>query len=119
MYRTHPKDCERVVRSNWDVFIQSSTDNDFIQWYKDRLTENNYQYLGSLPFNSDLKLNGQLIRFSYTFPRSEFERILISHPIEKRLSMFGNSEVTNLINYNKLPDIVFCVTLGVSEIHLT
>ncbi len=49
------KNCERVVRGNWDVFIQSPTDNEFIQWFKDRLTEKDYQYLSLLPFNIDLE----------------------------------------------------------------
>ena len=101
------KNCERVVRGNWDVFIQSPTDNEFIQWFKDRLTEKDYQYLSLLPFNIDLELNGQLIRFFHASPRSEFERISVRHPIEKRLSMFENSEITNSLHYNKLPDIVF------------
>jgi len=52
-------------------------------------------------------LNGQLIRFFHASPRSEFERISVRHPIEKRVSMFENSEITNSINNNKLPDIVF------------
>ncbi|WP_374966357.1 metallophosphoesterase family protein [Lysinibacillus sp. RS5] len=101
------KNCERVVRGNWDVFIQSPTDNEFIQWFKDRLTEKDYQYLSLLPFNIDLELNGQLIRFFHASPRSEFERISVRHPIEKRLSMFENSEIINSLHYNKLPDIVF------------
>ena len=111
------KNCERVVRGNWDVFIQSPTDNDFIQWFKDRLTEKDYQYLGSLPFNIDLELNGQLIRFFHASPRSEFERISVSHPIEKRLSMFENSEATNSINYNKLPNIVFYGDIHTTFLH--
>ncbi|PEL13735.1 metallophosphoesterase [Bacillus sp. AFS017336] len=101
------KNCEQVVRGNWDVFIQAPSDNDFIQWFKERLTENDYQYLNSLPFNIDLELNGQLIRFFHASPRSEFERILPFHPIEKRLSMFENSEITNSNISDQSPDIVF------------
>lgn len=125
-----------MVRGNWDVFIQSPTDNDFLQWFKDRLTTKDYQYLGSLPFHIDLELNDQLIRFFHASPpRSEFERILPSHPLEKRLSMFENNAVTNSIHYKKQPDIVFYgdihttfyihinkeffVMLGVLVIHLT
>ncbi len=111
------KNCERVVRGNWDVFIQTPTDNKFIQWYKDRLTEKDYAYLNSLPFHIDLELNGQLIRFFHASPRSEFERILDSHPIEKRLSMFENSEITNSIHYDKLPDIVFYGDIHTTFLH--
>ncbi|MFJ7406475.1 MULTISPECIES: metallophosphoesterase family protein [unclassified Lysinibacillus] len=111
------KNCERVVRGNWDVFIQAPTDNEFIQWYKDRLTEKDFEYLNSLPFHIDLELNGQLIRFFHASPRSEFERILDSHPIEKRLSMFENNEITNSIHYNKLPDIVFYGDIHTTFLH--
>jgi len=111
------KNCERVVRGNWDVFIQSPTDNDFIQWYKDRLTEEDYQYLSSLPFHIDLELNGQLIRFFHASPRSEFERILPSHPLEKRLSMFEHSDMTHSIYLNKLPDIVFYGDIHTTFLH--
>lgn len=111
------KNCERVVRGNWDVFIQSPTDNEFIQWYKDRLTEKDFEYLNSLPFHIDLELNGQLIRFFHASPRSEFERILDSHPIEKRLSMFENNEITNSIHFNKLPDIVFYGDIHTTFLH--
>ncbi|MFJ7183104.1 metallophosphoesterase family protein [Lysinibacillus xylanilyticus] len=111
------KNCERVVRGNWDVFIQSPTDDVFLQWYKDRLTEKDYQYLASLPFNIDLELNGQLIRFFHASPRSEFERISVNHSIEQRLSMFENSEITNSINYTKLPDIVFYGDIHTTFLH--
>ncbi|MFJ5764003.1 metallophosphoesterase family protein [Lysinibacillus sp. NPDC093210] len=111
------KNCERVIRGNWDVFIQAPTDNEFIQWYKDRLTEKDFEYLNSLPFHIDLELNGQLIRFFHASPRSEFERILDSHPIEKRLSMFENNEITNSIHYDKLPDIVFYGDIHTTFLH--
>jgi len=111
------QNCEQVVRGNWDVFIQSPTDNDFLQWFKDRLTTKDYQYLGSLPFHIDLELNDQLIRFFHASPRSEFERILQSHPLEKRLSMFENNAVTNSIHYKKQPDIVFYGDIHTTFLH--
>ncbi|MEE6449270.1 metallophosphoesterase family protein [Gottfriedia acidiceleris] len=101
------KNCEKVVRGNWDVFIQSPAENDFIQWFRDRLTDKDYQFLASLPFHIDIELNKQLIRFFHASPRSEFERVLPFHPIEKRLSMFDNSEMTNSIKDDKTPDIIF------------
>lgn len=109
--------CEQVVRGNWDVFIQAPTDHAFLQWYKDRLTDKDYQYLASLPFHIDLELNGQFIRFFHASPRSEFERILDSHPLEKRLSMFENSEQTNPIQSNQQPDIVFYGDIHTTFLH--
>ncbi|RTR35808.1 metallophosphoesterase [Robertmurraya yapensis] len=101
------KNCEKVIRGNWDVFIQTPSESEFIQWFQERLSVEDYQYLASLPFHIDIELNGQLIRFFHASPRSEFERILPSpiHPIEKRLSMFEHSEETGF--HENTPDIVF------------
>ncbi|MCP3032076.1 metallophosphatase family protein [Halobacillus sp. A1] len=96
--------CDHVVRGNWDVFIQSPAENDFIQWFQDRLTKEDYEYLASLPFHIDIELNDCLIRLFHASPRSEFERILPFHPVEKQLSLFENSEQTGK---TKSPDIVF------------
>lgn len=102
------KHCEKVIRGNWDVFIQSPADNDFVQWFQDRLPEDDYQYLASLPFHIDLELNGQLIRCLHASPRSEFERIVPGyHPVETCLSMFENSDKTKLNGSDRCPDIVF------------
>ncbi|MGJ9460666.1 metallophosphoesterase family protein [Oceanobacillus sp. CF4.6] len=100
--------CEKVIRGNWDVLIQSETDNEYIQWFRNQISNEDIQYLSSLPFHIDLELNGQLIRFLHASPRSEFERIIPDfEPLEKCLSMFDNSEKVNSTNPDRRPDIVF------------
>ena len=100
--------CERVIRGNWDVFIQNTADSDFIQWFKDRLTKDDFQYLASLPFHIDMELNGQLIRCVHASPRSEFERIAPGyHSVEQCLSMFDNGIETDSSESDRRPDIVF------------
>jgi protein phosphatase len=106
--------CERVVRGNWDVFIQSPTDSEFLLWFKNRLTKEDYDYLASLPFHFDIELNEQLVRFFHASPRSEFERILPFHPLEKQLSMFDNSELTGQL---RNPDIVFYGDIHTTFLH--
>ncbi|WP_101846370.1 metallophosphoesterase family protein [Halobacillus sp. Marseille-P3879] len=106
--------CEKVVRGNWDVFIQDSSDDDFIQWFKDQLSREDYEYLASLPFYFDLEVNGQVIRFFHASPRSEFERILPFHSLEKRLTMFENSEHTGAV---RQPDIVFYGDIHTAFLH--
>ncbi|WP_188208197.1 metallophosphoesterase family protein [Alkalibacillus aidingensis] len=109
------ENCHRVVRGNWDVFIQNDTDNEFLLWYKDRLTEEDYVYLKELPFCIDVEMNGQLIRGIHASPRSEFERILPWHPVEKCLSMFEHSELTGF--REKTPEIVFYGDIHTSFLH--
>ncbi|MCP3028881.1 metallophosphoesterase [Halobacillus sp. A5] len=106
--------CEKVIRGNWDVFIQNPAEGEFIQWFQDQLTTEDFHYLSSLPFYIDLELNGQLIRFFHASPRSEFERILPFHSIEKRLSMFENSEHTG---ETPPPDIVFYGDIHTTLLH--
>ncbi|RWZ60566.1 metallophosphoesterase [Halobacillus fulvus] len=86
--------CERVIRGNWDVFIQDPTDSDFLNWYKERLSVEDFRFLSELDFHIDLDLNGEKIRMFHASPRSEFERILPWHSIEKRYSLFENSDHT-------------------------
>ncbi|MCA0969214.1 metallophosphatase family protein [Halobacillus litoralis] len=106
------KTCERVIRGNWDVFIQSETDSDFLKWFQTRMTNEDFSYLKSLEFHIDLELNGELIRMFHASPRSEFERILPWHDIEKRLSMFDASDYTN--SGDRTPDMVIY-----ADIHTT
>lgn len=101
------ENCEQVVYGNWDEGIAGPVDSDHGRWYKERLTEDDLHYLSSLPFHIDLELNNQLIRCFHASPRSVHERILHFDPIEKRLSMFEDSEVINSSNPARQPDIVF------------
>ncbi|WP_047985679.1 metallophosphoesterase family protein [Ornithinibacillus californiensis] len=107
------KHCEKVVRGNWDVNILGETKYEELQWVQKRLSEEDMQYLASLPFHIDLEMNGQLIRFFHASPQSEFNRIFpYAHPREKILSLFDNTEETGLSERN--PDMVFY-----GDIHVT
>ncbi|MFD2043495.1 metallophosphoesterase family protein [Ornithinibacillus salinisoli] len=100
------KHCEKVIRGNWDVFIRDETDNEFINWFQERLSEDDNEYLASLPFHIDVELNGQLVRCIHASPRSVFERIAPEyHPEETCLSMFENSKETS--SGVRKPDMVF------------
>lgn len=100
--------CEKVIRGNWDVFIQEPQENAFLQWFQERLSCENYGYLAALPFHIDLEMNGQLIRCMHASPRSVFERIAPGYSSEEKcLSLFENSSETNTADSARCPDIVF------------
>ncbi|MDY0406563.1 metallophosphoesterase family protein [Virgibacillus sp. 179-BFC.A HS] len=100
--------CEKVIRGNWDVFIQEPQESAFLNWYQNQLTAEDNAYLASLPFSIDLEMNNQLIRCFHASPRSVFERISPGyHPEEKCLTLFENSEKTTAADPSKQPDIVF------------
>lgn len=107
--------CDKVIYGNWDVFIRDETDNEILKWFQSQLTEDDFNYLATLPFYIEFELNGKLIRCFHALPRSVFERIAPEyHPIEKCLSLFENSEETESLHSERTPDIVFY-----GDIHLT
>ena len=109
------KHCDKVIRGNWDVFIQEETDNEHLKWIQSRLTAKDFKYLASLPFHIEFELNDKLIRCFHASPRSVFERIAPEyHSKEKCLSLFENSEETNSLHSSRTPDIVFY-----GDIHVT
>ena len=109
------KNCDKVIYGNWDVFIRDETDNEIIKWFQSQLTDEDFNYLASLPFYIEFELNGKLIRCFHASPRSVFERIAPEyHPLEKCLSLFQNSEETESHHSKRTPDIVFY-----GDIHMT
>jgi len=109
------KHCDKVIRGNWDVFIRDETDNEIIKWSQSRLTDEDFNYLATLPFHIEFELNGKLIRCFHASPRSVFERIAPEyHTLEKCLSLFQNSEETESQHSKRTPDIVFY-----GDIHIT
>ncbi|MFJ7826697.1 metallophosphoesterase family protein [Psychrobacillus sp. NPDC096623] len=109
------KHCDKVIHGNWDVFIRDETDNEIIKWSQSQLTNEDFNYLASLPFHIEFELNGKLIRCFHASPRSVFERIAPEyHPLEKCLSLFQNSEETKSHHSKRTPDIVFY-----GDIHIT
>ncbi|MFB5660940.1 metallophosphoesterase family protein [Alteribacillus sp. HJP-4] len=111
------ENCEQVIRGNWDVFIQAPAENDFIQWFQERLSEEDFEYLASLPFHIDEEINSQLIRCFHASPRSEFERIFPWDSIDKKLSMFETSKNIGEIHPPRQPDIVFYGDIHTSFLH--
>ncbi len=109
------KHCDKVIRGNWDVFIREETDNEILKWTQSQLTDDDFNYLATLPFYIEFELNSKLIRCFHASPRSVFERIAPEyHPIEKCLSLFENSKETESLHSKRTPDIVFY-----GDIHLT
>ncbi|WP_413381869.1 metallophosphoesterase family protein [Alkalihalobacillus sp. 1P02AB] len=111
------ENCHKVIRGNWDTFIQNPSDSEFIQWFQERLTDSDFKYLKSLPFSIDVELKGQLIRCFHASPRSEFERILPFHSSEKLLSMFEYSETLNEAAPDRSPDMIFYGDIHTTFMH--
>ena len=100
------KECEHVVMGNWDDFITRPSEIATIQWHQKQFTEEHLQYLKSLPFSIEFIMSGKLIRMFHASPRSLYERIQPSAPLEQRESLFENSNITENMEGERKPDVV-------------
>ncbi|MFC0270583.1 metallophosphoesterase family protein [Metabacillus herbersteinensis] len=102
--------CEVVVKGNWDDFITKETEFAALKWHQQQLTPEHEQYLEQLPFSKDFYMSGKLIRLFHASPFSLYTRIQPWDSIEKRLSMFENTEETG--TFEVTPDVV-----GYGDVH--
>jgi protein phosphatase len=99
--------CEMVVRGNWDDFFPKPQESNTIKWHQNQLTKLQMGDLQELPFSVEFMMSGKLVRMFHASPRSVYERIQPWDSLERRLSMFENTEHTKNIAGEKEPDVVF------------
>lgn len=100
------KECEHVVMGNWDDFITKPSDFETLQWHQKQLSEQQRNYLRELPFLIEFIMSGKLIRMFHASPRSLYERVQPGAPMEQRVSLFENSNLTENIEGERKPDVV-------------
>lgn len=99
--------CERVIRGNWDEFLGNPTDNETLRWHQRQLGGERLRYMQELPFSTELRMSGRLVRFVHASPQSVYRRIQPWNSEEDRLSMFQPPE-----EGGQLADV-----LGYGDIH--
>ncbi len=104
--------CEIVIQGNWDDFIGNPTDQPDLLWHQRRLGADRLSYLASLPFSFDFWMSGRYVRLLHASPESVYTRVQPWHPVEKRLTMFENSDKTGTAAHGGLPDVV-----GYGDVH--
>jgi len=98
--------CAVTVKGNWDDFITKPTKIETIKWHQNQLTVQQNQFLEQLPFSVEFMMSGRLVRLFHASPRSYYDRIQPWDTIERRLSMFENTNQTENILGNRKPDVV-------------
>ncbi|WP_209122190.1 metallophosphoesterase [Alkalihalobacillus sp. BA299] len=106
------ENCEKVVMGNWDDIITKEPKFEALRWHQQQLRNDQVNYLKKLPFSVDFYMSGRLIRLFHASPRSVFERVQPWDSLEKRLSLFTNSELTENLADEKEPDVV-----GYGDVH--
>jgi protein phosphatase len=98
--------CESVIRGNWDDFFPKPQESETIRWHQRQLTNDQMNYLKDLPFSIEFMMSGKLIRLFHASPRSVYERIQPWDSVERRLSMFENTDSTENMAGGRVPDVV-------------
>ncbi|MFC0211175.1 metallophosphoesterase family protein [Paenibacillus chartarius] len=105
--------CRLIVRGNWDDFISNPTEDPTLRWHQMRLGEERLRYLKMLPLSVDLRLSGRLIRLYHASAKSIYHRVQPWEPIEERMAMFANTELTGTADDQAAePDVV-----GYGDVH--
>ncbi|MTH53181.1 metallophosphoesterase [Bacillus mangrovi] len=104
------ENCDRTVKGNWDDLITKEARFETLKWHQQQLTEEDRRYLSELPFSLDFLMSGRQIRLFHASPFSLYTRIQPWDSIEKRMSMFGNTEMTG--RSSKQPDVA-----GYGDVH--
>lgn len=107
------KYCELSVYGNWDDFLlRSGKHENPIQWYIDRISEENVKYLESLPRVIEFYLSSKTVRLFHAHPFDVYRRLYDTSD-KKRVEEMFEYDICDLeFKYDKKSDIV-----GYGDIH--
>ena len=98
--------CEIVIRGNWDDFIGKPTDNSAIRWHQERLGTERLAYLAALPFSTECRISGRLVRLLHASPQSVYRRVQPWDSEGDRRAMFlppdGSLEQADVLGYGDI-----------------
>jgi protein phosphatase len=116
------ENCEVVVRGNCDHLLAHNCVVDLQKWTISKMTKENVDYLGSLPFSYDFYLSGHLIRLFHASPfslkhifnplHSNAENEYANFEISNCMDLFKNTAFLGKSENDPVPDIV-----GYAHIH--
>ncbi|MEC9487945.1 MAG: metallophosphoesterase family protein [Halanaerobium sp.] len=85
------KECNVVIRGNWDDYIAHHDEGGSIGWYRRQLGRERLNYLRNLPLSHEFFLSGRLVSLFHAHPQNVYKRVFPHHPLEDRLGMFQHS----------------------------
>lgn len=101
------ENCDVVVRGNCDEFftkehnldeITSETEKTRIIWNASVLTDEDKDYLRSLPYSYEFYLSGSLVRIFHSTPYSLYEAVGLFADVNEKREMFNPTENTQSTN---------------------
>jgi len=97
--------CEVVVKGNWEYLISNEQFNqDFINWLRNKLTQEQLKYIKELPMYYDLYMSGRLVRLCHAAPFSVFHRVHSFACIDEKLELFRgvNGKECDILGYGDI-----------------
>lgn len=81
------KNCDAVIKGNWDHFIASQK-TELVQWHQEVLGRERRDYLNGLPHYFEVYISGKLVRLCHANPNDIFHRTHLSSAKEERMKLF-------------------------------
>ena len=108
----HSSECIKLVRENCDVVVQGNCDDYFtkehdldsidseiererIRWSKSLLTDDDREYLQSLPLTYEFYISGRLVRIFHATPKNAYDVIGVCATFEEKANAFLPTEYTS------------------------
>ncbi|CAM3565948.1 metallophosphoesterase [Occultella aeris] len=89
--------CAVTVRGNWDDFLPREDEperGEALWWWHHELTDQDRDWLRTLPLAHDLVLSGRRIRLVHASAESVYTRVHFHHTVEQFDGMFARTELT-------------------------
>ena len=116
------ENCEVVVRGNCDHLLAHNCVIKLQKWTASRMTPENIEYLGNLPYSHEFFLSGHLIRLFHSSPyslkhifnplHSNAENDYANFELHDPMQLFENTKFLGKTKNDPVPDIV-----GYAHIH--
>lgn len=106
----HPKECIKLIKKNCEIILQGNTDEYFskehnleekseieqkrIKWNQSLISEEDREYLQSLPFSYEFYMSGRLVSIFHATPKVNNIAVINQDSIQTKYQMFLPTEKT-------------------------
>ncbi|NDL55740.1 metallophosphoesterase [Phytoactinopolyspora sp. XMNu-373] len=112
--------CTVTVRGNWDDSLpgKAGSSDHAVRWWHDELTEDDRQWLRTLPLVHHVELSGRRVRLFHASAESVHTRVHFQHTEEQFAGMFATTELTgdgptpSVVGYGDIHDAYLEVSNG-------
>ncbi len=82
------KNCEWVVKGNWDYYVTKENISKELEWHQNKLGKERLEYMKNLPMYLEFYISGKLVRLFHASPKDLFQRIYITNNMDEKMKLF-------------------------------